>query len=154
MWKDIGVFLIILLLALPIIGLYFSIRKSQSEQSPEFHQFSMDELDEKVRKRFLMMMKVNKYFMNDEKELSSFMFSYEMTPYIFIGKKQTDDKAIHVHSGESKFFKGITLYYSLTNETQNEPLIIGDKTFTYTIVRADNCMINGEHTEVELQEVI
>ncbi|MGM7700605.1 hypothetical protein ACSVDE_02705 [Pseudalkalibacillus sp. Hm43] len=150
MWK----FLIILLFALPIIGLYFSIKKSQSEQRPGFHQFSMDELDEKVRKRFLMMMKVNKYFLNDEKQLSCFMFSYEMTPYIFIGKKHTDNKAIMIHKGESQFFKGITLHYSYTEETQKEPLIIGDKSFTYTIVRADNCMLNGDNIEVQLKEVI
>ncbi|WP_261134398.1 hypothetical protein [Bacillus sp. Marseille-Q3570] len=148
-----GAFFIILLLGLPIIGILICQRMSERERKPEFHQLSFDEAEEKVRKRLLFLMKMNKFFIDDDQHMYPFLCTYEMTPYVLLAKKRTDDKAIEIHNGEAGFFKGITLYYSLTDKTFKEPLNIGDKSYTYTIVRIDNCMLNGDNFNVRLNEI-
>lgn len=148
-----GAFFIILLLGLPIIGLLVSQSMAQRERKPEFHQISLDETDEKLRKRLLFLMKINKFFLNDDKHVYPFLCSYEMTPYVLLAKKRTDDKAIIIHNGEIGFFKGITLHYSLGDKDLKEPLIFGDHPYTYTIIKIENGMVNGDHFDVHLNEV-
>jgi hypothetical protein len=146
----IGIFVLLLIL-FPIIAISFSMHREYRVSKPSFVPLNIEEIDEKLRKRLLFLLKPlrNLPFLSHTK-MKIVSCTYEGALFVLV---VTDSQFIEIVDIKASIFCGVTLYYSVTEEEKQERLLhLDDKTYLYTLLKIQN-YIHNVRGRVHLEEI-